>query len=129
LYFDSVGRLVRLVRFVDTAIGRIPIQIDYDDYRDVAGIKFPYKITSTWTDGQFTVELTEVQANVQIPPARLAQPAPAKTKSVGKKRWIFRKSWITVSSAHFRSASSCFAACASSSMVLMCRRWVLSHPP
>jgi photosynthetic reaction center cytochrome c subunit len=80
LYFDSVGRLVRLVRFVDTAIGRIPIQIDYDDYRDVAGIKFPYKITSTWTDGQFTVELTEVQANVQIDPARLAQPAPAKTR-------------------------------------------------
>jgi photosynthetic reaction center cytochrome c subunit len=81
LYFDSTGRLVRLVRFVDTAIGRIPTQIDYDDYRDLAGIKFPFKITSTWTDGQATVELTDVQANVQIDPARFAQPAPAKPKS------------------------------------------------
>ena len=80
LYFDSVGQLVRLVRFVDTAIGRIPTQIDYDDYRQVAGIKMPFKITSTWTDGQATVELTDVQANVQIDPSRFAQPAPAKTK-------------------------------------------------
>jgi photosynthetic reaction center cytochrome c subunit len=82
LYFDSVGQLVRLVRFVDTAIGRIPTQIDYSDYTQVAGtgVKIPFKITSTWTDGQATVELTEVQANVQIDPARLSAPAPAKAK-------------------------------------------------
>jgi hypothetical protein len=82
LYFDSVGELVRLVRFVDTAIGRIPTQIDYSDYKQVAGtgVKMPFKITSTWTDGQATVELTEVQANVQIDPARLSAPAPAKAK-------------------------------------------------
>src|SRR5437870_4850082 len=80
LYFDDKGFLVRLVRFVDTAIGRIPTQLDYADYRDVAGIKMPFKITSTWTDGQATVELTDVQANVNIDAAKFARPAPAKPR-------------------------------------------------
>ena len=81
LYFDNSGLLVRLVRFVDTAIGRIPTQIDYADYRDIAGVKFPFKITSTWTDGQATVELTDVQPNVNIDAAKFARPAPAKPKA------------------------------------------------
>ena len=80
LYFDPSGQLVRLVRFVDTVIGRIPIQIDYSDYREVGGIKMAFKITSTWTDGQATVELTEVKPNVQIDAKQFGQPAPAKTK-------------------------------------------------
>jgi hypothetical protein len=79
-YFDSAGLLVRLVRLVDTAIGRIPTQIDYADYRPVAGVKIPYRITSTWTDGRATVELTEVQPNVAIDAARFAKPAPARPK-------------------------------------------------
>src|SRR5207247_10725181 len=54
LYFDQSGLLVRLVRFVDTAVGRGPTQIDYSDYRDVRGIKLPFKWTATWTDGQST---------------------------------------------------------------------------
>src|SRR5207253_9149175 len=41
LYFDESGLLVRLVRFVDTPIGRVPTQIDYSDYREVAGVKMP----------------------------------------------------------------------------------------
>ena len=81
LYFDNSGLLVRLVRFVDTAIGRIPTQIDYTDYREIAGVKFPFKITSTWTDGQATVELTDVQPNVNIDAAKFARPAPAKPKA------------------------------------------------
>ena len=40
MYFDSEsGLLVRQVRFVDTAVGVIPTQIDYSDYRAVAGVK------------------------------------------------------------------------------------------
>ena len=80
LYFDESGMLVRMVRFVDTAIGRIPTQIDYADYRPVAGVKMPYKITSTWTDGQTTMEFTEIQPNLNLPATRFAKPAPAKPK-------------------------------------------------
>jgi photosynthetic reaction center cytochrome c subunit len=77
LYFDQSGLLVRLVRFADTAVGRVPTQIDYSDYRDVAGVKMPFKWTATWTDGQSTAELTEIQPNVAIDAARFARPAPA----------------------------------------------------
>ena len=77
LYFDESGLLVRLVRFVDTAVGRVPMQIDYADYREVSGVKVPFRWTATWTDGQSTTQLNELQPNVQIDAARFAKPAPA----------------------------------------------------
>jgi len=77
-YFDQSGLLVRVVRFVDTAVGRVPTQIDYSDYRDVAGVKIPFHWTVTWTNGQSTTELSEVQPNVAIDAARFQRPAPAR---------------------------------------------------
>ena len=76
LYFaaDS-GLLVRLVRYTDTPVGRIPTQIDYADYRDVSGMKMAFKWTTTWTDGRSVTELSSVQANVPIDAATFAQPA------------------------------------------------------
>jgi outer membrane lipoprotein-sorting protein len=76
-YFDESGLLVRVVRFVDTAVGRVPTQTDYSDYREVAGVKLPFKWIATWTDGQATTELTEVQPNTAIDASRFARPAPA----------------------------------------------------
>ena len=76
-YFDDSGLLVRLVRFVDTAVGRIPAQIDYSDYRDVAGVKMPFRWTATWTDGQSTTQLSDVQANVPVNDGKFAKPGPA----------------------------------------------------
>ena len=82
LYFDAEsGLLVRQVRFVDTAVGVIPTQIDYSDYRDVAGVKVPFKRVITWTDGRSTIELTQVQPNVRIDAAQFAKPAPPKAKA------------------------------------------------
>jgi photosynthetic reaction center cytochrome c subunit len=77
LYFDDSGLLVRFVRFVDTAIGRIPTQIDFSDYRDVEGVKVPFRWLWTWTDGQSTIELSEIKLNVPIDPVRFGKPAPA----------------------------------------------------
>jgi len=76
-YFDQSGLLVRIVRFVDTPVGRVPTQVDYSDYRDVAGVKIPFHWTVTWTNGQSTTELSEVQPNVAIDAARFQRPAPA----------------------------------------------------
>src|SRR5262249_45830061 len=76
-YFDEAGLLVRVLRFVDTAVGRVPTQIDYADYREVSGVKIPFRWTATWTDGQSTTQLTEVQANAPIDSAKFTQPAPA----------------------------------------------------
>jgi len=76
LYFDKdSGLLVRVVRFSSTLVGQVTTQVDYSDYRAVNGIKMPFKWTTTWVDGQSTTELSEVQPNVPIDPARFAKPA------------------------------------------------------
>ena len=76
LYFDESGLLVRVVRWSKLAVGTIPTQIDYSDYREVAGIKMPFHILVTWTDGQDTFELSDIQPNVPIEASRFAAPAP-----------------------------------------------------
>jgi hypothetical protein len=75
-YFDQTGLLMRIVRWNRTMIGTVPTQIDYSDYRDVAGVKMPFQIVVTWTNGQNTVTLTDVRPNVAIDAARFARPAP-----------------------------------------------------
>jgi hypothetical protein len=75
LYFDAEsGLLVRLMRYANSPVGRIPTQYDYSDYRDVAGVKMPFRWTMTWLDGRENVELSEVQPNVAINPAKFAKP-------------------------------------------------------
>ena len=79
-YFDEAGLLVRMVRWNGTAAGTVPLQADFSEYRDVAGVKMPFQIVLTWTDGQNTFALKEVQPNVAIAAARFAQPAPFKRR-------------------------------------------------
>ena len=76
LYFDDSGLLVRLVRWNKVAVGTIPAQIDYSDYREVAGVKMPFHVVVTWTDGQDTFELSGIQPNVPIDAGKFATPAP-----------------------------------------------------
>ena len=76
-YFDDSGLLVRVLRFTDTSVGRVPTQIDYEDYRDVAGVKMPFKWTTTWTNGQTFTILSEMQPNTALDAARFARPVPA----------------------------------------------------
>jgi hypothetical protein len=79
LYFDkNSGLLVRQVRYTQLPIGRVPAQVDYDDYREVAGtgVKIPYRWTATWVDGRSTTKLTNVQVNLPIEAARFAKPVP-----------------------------------------------------
>ena len=76
LYFDTEsGLLVRQVRSIPSPVGRLPTQVDYAEYRDVAGVKLPFKWTVTWLDGKDTVELKDVRPNVAIDAARFARPA------------------------------------------------------
>src|SRR5215813_545679 len=79
LYFDEQsGLLVRQVRFAETIIGRVPIQVDYSDYRDVAGagVKLPFHVITTWTDGRSDVVLASAETNVAIDSAKFNQPTP-----------------------------------------------------
>ena len=82
LYFDKKsGLLVRLVRYTNTAIGTNPTEVDYSDYRDVAGVKMPFHYTVTWTDGRSTTDLSSIQANAPVDASKFAKPAAAPRKA------------------------------------------------
>lgn len=77
LYFDPTsGLLVRMVRFTNLPVGFIPTEMDYSDYRDVSGIKVPFRVTKTWVDGRSVTELSSIQVNVPIDASKFAKPAP-----------------------------------------------------
>jgi len=79
LYFDSKsGLLLRELRYSRSPIGRVPTQIDYSDYRDVNGIKMPYRLTFAWLDGRDSIEIKDVQVNVPIPEAKFGTPEQVK---------------------------------------------------
>jgi hypothetical protein len=55
----------------------MPTQADFDDYREVGGIKFPFLYTYSWLDGKDSFKLNDVKVNVPVDPAKFAKP-PAK---------------------------------------------------
>jgi len=75
LYFDpQSGLLVRMVRYGPSPVGRVPTQIDYSDYRDVGGIKFPFEYKFSWLDGRYTAKLKEIKTNVAIEAVKFGRP-------------------------------------------------------
>ncbi len=83
LYFDQQsGLLVRQVRYSDTILGRVLIQVDYSDYRDVAGergVKPAARTSLRYGHAvcKSDVLLTSAQANVAIDAAKFNQPPPS----------------------------------------------------
>jgi photosynthetic reaction center cytochrome c subunit len=87
LYFDEQsGLLVRLVRFGETPLGRLPTQIDYADYRETAGVKIPFRWTVARPGGRFTIQASDVKQNVPVDDSKFAKPAspPEAKKDPGK---------------------------------------------
>ena len=76
LYFDDSGLLVRLVTWTRTPVALVPTQIDYADYRDVAGVKVPFKRTVSQTYMRMVIEVTDLQPNVAIDRKLFERPAP-----------------------------------------------------
>jgi hypothetical protein len=67
LSFDQGNGLpLRLVRYAETPLGRLPTQIDYADYRQTDGVKIPYQWTLTRSGGRFTIRVEQVQQNVAV---------------------------------------------------------------
>lgn len=77
LYFDDNTKLlVRMMRYLESPLGRIPIQIDYDDYRDAGGVKIPFRQIITEANGSAMTQLERVESNVPIDAAEFAKPLP-----------------------------------------------------
>ena len=81
LYFDrQTNLLLRELRYGPSPIGRVPTQIDFADYRDVNGIKLPFRITYAWLDGRDSIVLSEIKTNVPVDEAKFGRPAPLKPR-------------------------------------------------
>ncbi|HKQ99062.1 MAG TPA: c-type cytochrome [Pyrinomonadaceae bacterium] len=85
LYFDTqTGLLVRVLDLLHTMIADIPSQLDYEDYREVDGVKLPFVIrySAVEADRSWTRRFTEIKNNVPVDEAKFnppPAPAPAAT--------------------------------------------------
>lgn len=87
LYFDiQTGLLLRRITSTPTVVGLIPEQIDFQDYRDVDGLKLPFTIRIAAIDRFFssTRNFTEIKLNVPVDETRftktIAVPSPSPTQ-------------------------------------------------
>ena len=77
LYFDiQTGLLVRKGTATPTALGEYALQTDYDDYREVGGVKIPYVVRTIGispADG-VTMQIEKVEINPQLDAGRFIKP-------------------------------------------------------
>lgn len=67
MYFDEqTGLLLRLIRYTETALGKNPAQVDYAEYKEIDGVKVPYRWTLVRPNGAFTIHIDQVQQNVVV---------------------------------------------------------------
>ena len=77
LYFDAQsGLLVRRITSTTTMVGLIPEQVDYEDYREVDGMKVPFTIRITAIDSFWssTRKFTEIKLNVPVDENKFNKP-------------------------------------------------------
>jgi len=78
LYFDvQTGLLLRRSGSVTNIIGVIPEQVDFEDYRDVGGLKLPFTIRVSSIDSNFssTRTFSEIKLNVPVDQTKFNKPA------------------------------------------------------
>jgi hypothetical protein len=75
-YFDEhSGLLLRLLRYVDSPLGRNPTQIDYADYRDQGGVKIPFQRTIARPGARSAIQIEQAKDNVTVDDAKFTKPA------------------------------------------------------
>jgi photosynthetic reaction center cytochrome c subunit len=77
--FDAQsGLLLRISHRIESPLGSLPLQTDFDDYRDVGGLKIPFKVRVSRMDGPTTYAWQQMDANVPVDDARFEKPAEKK---------------------------------------------------
>jgi hypothetical protein len=81
-YFDQqTGLLLRQLTVRSLFLNDVPEQVDYEDYRDVDGVKLPFTVRTSGTNpnNPFTIrKFTDIKANVPVDATVFAMPAPPK---------------------------------------------------
>jgi hypothetical protein len=75
--FDAeTGLLRRKTTIIHTIALPIPEQVDFEDYRDVDGVKMPFTIRSSGIDtyDSWTRTFTEIKRNIEVDDSMFAQP-------------------------------------------------------
>jgi len=71
LFFDvQTGLLVRRYTESDTALGKLPLQTDYEDYRAVDGVKQPFLIHWSMPGRVWGRKIDEIKQNVNLDDAK-----------------------------------------------------------
>jgi hypothetical protein len=78
LFFDAdTGLLRREVTAVTTVVGVIPTQVDFDDYRDVDGVKVPFTVafsSANVNNPTTAIKFTEIKFNAPVDDSRFNMP-------------------------------------------------------
>lgn len=76
MYFDvTSGLLVRQDAERDTEQGKMAVEVYFDDYKDVDGVKVPHILKQVTPMFSMTIKTTEVKQNVSIDDAKFNKPA------------------------------------------------------
>ena len=71
LFFDvKTGLLVRRYTESDTALGKLPLQTDYEDFRDVDGVKQPFLIHWSFPGRVWGRKIDEIKQNAPLDDAK-----------------------------------------------------------
>src|SRR5205085_2533173 len=69
LYFDAqTGLLIRFQTITQTPIGAVPDQFDFEDFRDVDGVKIPFIVRHSPVEARdgWSRKYTEIKQNVPV---------------------------------------------------------------
>jgi hypothetical protein len=76
LYFDArTGLLARRQIEAKTALGRMPFAIDFNDYREVEGVQWPFTVHQLFPNFSVTQRFSEIRLNVALEEERFKRPA------------------------------------------------------
>lgn len=83
LFFDTETRLLlRRKVYISTGQGPSPYQVDFEDYRDVNGVKMPFLIRMnpatqrTELGTSSTITVTKIETNITLDDSRFVRPQP-----------------------------------------------------
>jgi hypothetical protein len=75
MFFDiQTGVLLRRLLEVDTVLGLVSIATDFEDYREVDGVKLPFTTRLALPTSSTTFRLIEIKLNTQIDDERFNMP-------------------------------------------------------
>jgi zinc protease len=85
LFFDVQTALLHKDQVMtETPLGTKVEETSFEDYRDVGGLKLPYLIVTHYMEDENLFKISEIQANVDVDPAKFEPPNPKERQGGGR---------------------------------------------